>query len=96
MSSHKWKVKNNDEVCLLSGTVHFLRGRAGWWDLGGVTQKKRPYRGGHLKKIREKGGHVKYYLYWRGGRGKKISYLGGGSCNFLMPLQKIPPAPPTS
>ena len=56
MSSHQWKVKNNDEVFLLSGTVHFLRGRAGWWDLGGHPPKKRPYRGGHLKKNKGKGG----------------------------------------
>ena len=35
---------------------------------GGVTPKKNGLEGGgHLKKIREKGGHVKYYLYWRGG-----------------------------
>ena len=41
------------------------------------------------------GGHVKYYLYWRGSW-EKISCLGGGgggSCNLLMTLQKIPPAP---
>ena len=53
------------DVLSLLGTVHFLRGRGGWWDFGG---------GGHRKK---NGGHVKYYLYWRGGRGKKFSYWGG-------------------
>ena len=60
---------------------------------GGGHQKKNGLEGGgHLKKVREKGGHVKYYVYWRGVVGKKL----GGSCNFLMTLQKIPPAPPTS
>ena len=46
---------------------------------GGVTEKKNGLEGGggHLKKIREKGVHLKYYLYWRGGRGKKFSYWGG-------------------
>ena len=34
-------------------------------------------KGGPSKKIRDKGVHVKYYLYWRGGRGKKINCLGG-------------------
>ena len=53
------------------GTVHFLRGR------GAGHRKKNGFEGGAiLKKIREKGGHVKYYLYWRGGRGKKFSYWG--------------------
>ena len=37
------------------GTVHFLPGRGGWWDLGGATPKKMALKGGHLKKIREKG-----------------------------------------
>ena len=41
-----------------------------------------------------------------GGHRKKITFIGGGvvrknlvtggSCNFLLTLQKIPPAPPTS
>ena len=44
---------------------------------GGVTEKKMALKGGHLKKIREKGVHVKYYLYWRGVGGKKFSYWGG-------------------
>ena len=30
------------------GTVHFLRGRGGWWDLGG-SRKKMALKGGHLK-----------------------------------------------
>jgi len=39
------------------GTVHFLSGRGGWWDLGGAMRKKKWLsRGGHPKKIREKGG----------------------------------------
>ena len=59
------------------GTVHFLRGREGWWNFVGVPPKKKAFKGGHLKKkIRENGGHVKYYLYWRGGHGKKFSYWG--------------------
>ena len=62
------------------GTVHFLRSTGGWWDLGGVTPKKMVLKGGPSKKIREKGGHVKYYLYWRGGRGKKFSW--GGHATF--------------
>ena len=45
---------------------------------GGFTEKKKKaLKGGHLKKIRENWSHVKYYLYWRGGRVKKISYWGG-------------------
>ena len=32
----------------------------------GVTPKKTALKGGHLKKIREKGVHVKYNLYRRG------------------------------
>ena len=35
----------------------------------------------------------KNYLYWRGVVGKNL-VTGGGSYNFLMILQKIPPAPP--
>ena len=35
------------------GTVHFLRGRGHWWDLGwGVTPKKTAEKGGHPKKKR--------------------------------------------
>ena len=30
---------------------------------GGSPKKKTALKGGHLKKIREKVGHVKYYLY---------------------------------
>ena len=29
--------------------------------MGGVTEKKKALRGDHLKKVREKGGHVKYF-----------------------------------
>ena len=39
---------------------------------GGVTEKKTALKGGPSKKIREKVGHVKYYLYWRGGSWEKI------------------------
>ena len=47
------------------GTVHFLRGRGGGGLVGfgvrGVTEKKTVLKGGNLKQIREKGGHVKYF-----------------------------------
>ena len=39
---------------------------------GGVTEKKNGLEGGPSKK--KGGGHVNYYLYWSGGRGKKFSY----------------------
>ena len=39
---------------------------------GGHRKKKTALKGGHLKKIREKGGHVKCYLYWRGGLWEKF------------------------
>jgi len=35
--------------CLL-GTVHFLSGRGGWWDLGGGHAKKNGFRGGAIPK----------------------------------------------
>ena len=38
--------------------------------LGGGSPKKTALKGGPSKKIREKGGHVEYYLYWRGVVGK--------------------------
>ena len=48
------------------GTVHFLRGRGGWWDLGGVTKKK-ALKGGPTKKNKRKfsylgggGGHATF------------------------------------
>ena len=49
---------------IILGTVHFLRGRGGWWDLGGGghrKKKKTAFKGGHLKKIREKGGSRKIF-----------------------------------
>ena len=61
----------------------------------GVTQENDLERGGHLKKIREREGSRKILPLLEGGRGKTFSYLGG-SCNFLMTLQNIPPAPLTS
>mgnify|MGYP000559692277 CR=1 FL=1 len=47
------------------GTVHlFTRyGEVGGIWGGGVSPQKTFSKEGHLKKIREKGGHVKYYLY---------------------------------
>ena len=75
------KIRKYKFVVKCLGTVHFLRGRRGWWDLGGVTQKKTALKGGSSKKKREKGGHVKYYLYWRGVVGKKL-VTGGGHATF--------------
>ena len=47
-------------------------------ELGGVTEKKKTaLKGGHLKKIREKGGSRKILPLLEGGRGKKFSYWGG-------------------
>ena len=59
----------------------FLRGRGGWWDLGGVTEKKTVLKGGASKKNKGKGGHVKYYVYWRVVVGKKL-VTGGGHATF--------------
>ena len=44
---------------------------------GGGVNPKNGLQGGHLKKIGKNGGHVKYYLYWIGGRGIKFSCFGG-------------------
>ena len=52
-----------------------VEGAGGIWR--GSPPQKMALKGDQLKKIREKGGHVKYYLHWRGGRRKKISCLGG-------------------
>ena len=39
------------------GTVHFLRDRGGWWDLGGGHAKKYGFKGGAApKKKKERGG----------------------------------------
>ena len=62
---------------------------------GGVTEKKTALKGGPSKKLREKGGSRKILPLLEGSRGKNL-VTGGGSCNFLMTLQKIPPAPPIS
>ena len=43
--SHRWK-KNVKYMSL--GTVHFLRGREGWWDLGGSPPKKNGLNGGAI------------------------------------------------
>ena len=37
------------------GPFIFYEVRGGWWDFGGVTQKKRLKRGGHPQKKRRKG-----------------------------------------
>ena len=60
---------------------------------GGGHRKKNGLEGGPSKKNKEKGGSRKILPLLEGGRGKKFSYWGG-SCNFLITLQKIPPAPP--
>ena len=62
---------------------------------GGGHPKKNGLKGGPSKKIKGKGRSRKILPLLGGGRGKKFSYWGE-SCNFLMTLQKIPPAPPTS
>ena len=45
---------------LYLGTVHFLRGRGGWWDFlgggGGSPKKKTALKGGASKKNKGKGG----------------------------------------
>ena len=45
--------RNKQNENLVLGTIHFLRGRGGWWDLGGGHRKKNGLEGrggGHLKK----------------------------------------------
>ena len=45
------------------GTVHFLRDWGDWWVSGKGHQKISALKGGgDLKIIREKGGHVKYFV----------------------------------
>ena len=61
---------------------------------GGGHPQKNGLKGGPSKKNKGKGGHIKYCLYWRGGRGKKFSYLGG-VMQLANDTSKIPPAPPT-
>ena len=69
-------------------------GAGGIW---GVTPKKPALKGGPSKKNMGKGGSHKILPLLEGGPGKNlVTWGGGGSCNFLMTLQKIPPAPPTS
>ena len=55
---------NNETQLVLPsviGTVHFYDVGGGWWDLGGSPKKKMALKGGHLKKIREKGGSRKIF-----------------------------------
>ena len=54
------------------GTVHFLRGRGGLVGFGGSPKKKRPRRGGHLKKNKGKGGSRKILPLLEGGSWEKI------------------------
>ena len=55
--------------------------------------KKMALKGGPSKKNKGKGGSRIILPLLEGSHGKKFSCLGG-SCNFLMTLQKLPPAPP--
>ena len=59
---------------------------------GGVTRKKTALKGGASKKLREKGGHVQYYLYWRGGRGKNL--ITGGVMQLSNDTSKNSTSPP--
>ena len=61
---------------------------------GGSPKKKTALKGGPSKKNKGKGGSPKILPLLEGGRGKKFSYWG--VYNFLMTLQRIPQAPPTS
>ena len=53
------------------GTVHFLRGRGGWWDLGG-SPKKNGLEGGPSKKNKGKGRSRKILPLLEGGSWEKI------------------------
>ena len=50
-------------------------------------------KGGPSKKDKGKGGSRKILPLLEEGSWEKNLVAGGGSCNFLMTLQKIPPAP---
>ena len=66
-------------------------GAGGIWG-GGAPKKKTALKGGHLKNIREKGGHVKYYLYWRGVVGKNL--VPGGVMQLSNDTSKNSTSPP--
>ena len=57
---------------------------------GGVTPKKTALKGGHLKKITSR----KILPLLEGGRGKKISYLGGGVMQHSNDTSKNSTSPP--
>ena len=61
---------------------------------GGHPKKKNGLKGGggHLKN-KGKGGHVKYYLYWRGVVGKKL-VTGGGVMQLSNDTSKSSTSPP--
>ena len=66
------------------GIVHFLRGRGAGGIWGGEVspKKKNGLEGGPSKINKGKGGgHVKYYLYWRGVVGKNV-VTGGSHATF--------------
>ena len=63
---------------------------------GHRKKKKTALKGRPSKKNKGKGGgHVKYYLYLRGGRGKKFSYWGG-VMQLFNDTSKNSTTPPTS
>ena len=81
-TNHKKRLGSRDESRrqFSLGTVHFLRGRGGGgageiW--GGSPKKKTALKGGHLKKIRKKGGSRKILPLLAGGSWEKLSYWGG-------------------
>ena len=71
----RWQVPPNLVLCPAAagkGLFIFYEVGGAGGDLGGSPKRERHWRGGHLKKIREKVGHVKCYLYWRGGSWEEI------------------------
>ena len=69
--------KNSSNLSFKGPFIFYEVGGAG--GILGVTKIKKSLKGGLSKKIREKGGHVKYYLYWRrrGVVGKNLVTWGG-------------------
>ena len=79
------------------GTVHFLRGRGGWWDFGGGHRKKKTaLKGGHLKKLRVKEGPRKILPLLEGGVvGKNlVTGWGGGVMQLSNDTSKNSTSPP--
>ena len=59
---------------------------------GGGHRKKTALKGGPSKKSKGKGGHVKYYLYWRGVVGKNL--VTGGVMQLSNDTSKNSTSPP--